>query len=188
MTSESILKSDVLDIIFEKRNKAYGAYTLRKFYASRLIKSLGLMLGLVIILSAFTFLPEEKKTEINFVDVTFSPTSGLKEKKLEAPKQPVKKGNAGAKKMAGTPVIAENSKTDSIRTIDPSEPTGPVEIIATGVNGGIIDAPGSNEVTETVEATKPAIVLDVTKAINNPEVMPEYPGGLLALRKFLEGT
>ena len=30
MTSEQILKSDMLDILFDGRNKAYGAYELRK--------------------------------------------------------------------------------------------------------------------------------------------------------------
>jgi protein TonB len=58
MNSESIMKSDVLDILFEKRNKAYGAYTLRKFYKNRLIKSIGIMVFTVIVFSAFTFLPE----------------------------------------------------------------------------------------------------------------------------------
>lgn len=61
MNSELIMKSDVLDIIFEKRNKGYGAYTLRKFYNSRLIKSIAIMLSAVVVFSAFTFLPESAK-------------------------------------------------------------------------------------------------------------------------------
>ena len=44
MNKETILKSDVLDILFDNRNKAYGAYNLRKFYNNRLIKSLAVML------------------------------------------------------------------------------------------------------------------------------------------------
>ena len=39
MKTELILKSDVLDILFENRNKDYGAYNLRKFYDNRLMKS-----------------------------------------------------------------------------------------------------------------------------------------------------
>ena len=35
MESKDILKSDVLDIIFEGRNKEYGAYELRKNYKKR---------------------------------------------------------------------------------------------------------------------------------------------------------
>ena len=35
MESKEILKSDVIDIIFEGRNKQYGAYELRKNYKKR---------------------------------------------------------------------------------------------------------------------------------------------------------
>ena len=40
MNSNQILTADVLDIIFEGRNKAYGAYELRKTYNRRLITAL----------------------------------------------------------------------------------------------------------------------------------------------------
>ena len=40
MDINKILSSDVLDIIFEDRNKAYGAYELRKTYNLRLKKAL----------------------------------------------------------------------------------------------------------------------------------------------------
>src|SRR5688572_20603082 len=40
MTSQELLKSDVLDILFENRNKKYGAYVLRKFYHVRLSEAL----------------------------------------------------------------------------------------------------------------------------------------------------
>src|SRR5262249_6162425 len=43
---ETILQSDVLDIIFENRNKTYGAYYLRKHYDNYLLKALGIGLPL----------------------------------------------------------------------------------------------------------------------------------------------
>jgi len=49
MTSNEILKADVLDIVFENRNKKYGAYLLRKYYNNRLTIGLAGMLGLVLI-------------------------------------------------------------------------------------------------------------------------------------------
>ena len=51
MHSNSILNSNLLDIIFENRNKDYGAYILRKNYNKRLFKSLLSMLVLVVIFS-----------------------------------------------------------------------------------------------------------------------------------------
>src|SRR5688572_7835994 len=49
MTSNEILKADVLDIVFENRNKKYGAYLLRKYYNNRLAIGLSGMLVFVLI-------------------------------------------------------------------------------------------------------------------------------------------
>ena len=40
MDINKILSADILDIIFEGRNKEYGAYELRKTYNTRLTKAL----------------------------------------------------------------------------------------------------------------------------------------------------
>ena len=45
MQPHKILTADVLDIIFENRNKTYGAYALRKTYNNRLLIALGTMLA-----------------------------------------------------------------------------------------------------------------------------------------------
>jgi periplasmic protein TonB len=49
MKPEAILQSDMLDILFENRNKAYGAYSLRKNYNKRLLQAMGGM-GLFVVL------------------------------------------------------------------------------------------------------------------------------------------
>ena len=48
MKPEMILKADVLDILFEGRNKEYGAYALRKNYDRRMYIALGSMLMVVL--------------------------------------------------------------------------------------------------------------------------------------------
>ena len=53
MTSQQILQSDFLDILFEKRNKLYGAYHLRRVYNSHLLKAIG---GTALIASALFFI------------------------------------------------------------------------------------------------------------------------------------
>ncbi len=47
MTSKDILKSSFLEILFENRNKEYGAYALRKYYDVRLATALTIALGSV---------------------------------------------------------------------------------------------------------------------------------------------
>ena len=40
MEANKILNADILDLIFEDRNKEYGAYDLRKTYNNRILKAL----------------------------------------------------------------------------------------------------------------------------------------------------
>ncbi len=49
MESNKILQADILDILFEGKNKEYGAYDLRKTYNGRLLKSIAVT-GTVILL------------------------------------------------------------------------------------------------------------------------------------------
>ena len=56
MEVNKILTADILDIIFDGRNKDYGAYELRKTYNKRITTSLLVMLGLVVALVAGYFI------------------------------------------------------------------------------------------------------------------------------------
>jgi protein TonB len=51
MEKSAILHADLLDIVFEGRNKEYGAYDLRRTYNKRLKVSMGVMLLIAILLS-----------------------------------------------------------------------------------------------------------------------------------------
>ena len=50
MTSKEILGASMLDILFDNRNKTYGAYELRRNYNSRLLMAMGSALGFVFLL------------------------------------------------------------------------------------------------------------------------------------------
>ena len=56
MTNKEILQANLLDIVFENRNKEYGAYALRNGYDQRLLKALGIGLGLALLLILINFL------------------------------------------------------------------------------------------------------------------------------------
>ncbi len=192
MNKELILKSDVLDILFENRNKSYGAYNLRKFYGNRLMKATGMMVAVVVILSAFTFLPEKKMYETRTYTIPDDPTLG--HVKPPENKQPEVKPKATAdpQKAAASSVFVSNIKivsqkiaTDSLVDITNLAISG----IKTppGNTGGpqVINLPDSNngggDITVT---TKP--VIDKTTPVYTAELMPSFPGGADALRKFLE--
>lgn len=50
MDSNQILKSEFLDILFEGKNKEYGAYELRKTYNKRISAALGFTVALILLL------------------------------------------------------------------------------------------------------------------------------------------
>jgi periplasmic protein TonB len=195
MKTELILKSDVLDILFENRNKAYGAYHLRKFYNNRLIKSIAVMLGLVIVLSAFTFIPK-KKTSQQPEEITIPHSFGAPQKKEEQPKekpkpkpQPQQQPVVSMKKHTNNIVITPNDvRTDTIEAIDPKDFIGTTNIKGSAITGVVtipIVPPATGGGGEGPEEPTP-VKVDINTPIHNPDVMPSYPGGMEALKKFLE--
>ena len=48
MTNNELLHASLLDIVFDNRNKEYGAYALRKEYKQRKFASLGIGISLIL--------------------------------------------------------------------------------------------------------------------------------------------
>ncbi|HEX6170596.1 MAG TPA: TonB family protein [Chitinophagaceae bacterium] len=61
MTSKEILQADLLDILFEHRNKLYGAYTLRKSYTRRLGLALSVALSIVLLFILMSFINKKDR-------------------------------------------------------------------------------------------------------------------------------
>jgi periplasmic protein TonB len=190
MKTELILKSDVLDIVFENRNKAYGAYNLRKFYDNRLMKSIAVMIAVVVVLSAFTFIPKKKAAVVDdgYVTKMISlPAAKEKVKQAEKPKttqQPKEKANT----QAWTKMVIVDNKVPikPLATLSDTVAIASVTEIGKPGNHPVIAAPGEGGVGgngKDPEAVKP---IDINTPMVEAEIMPSYPGGINALRKFLE--
>src|ERR1700756_2541658 len=84
MDSKKILSADILDILFEGRNKEYGAYDLRRTYRRRLTTALAVMAGLcVLILLVSMIQPESiRKGPTLIQDVQLA---SVEDKKKEEP-------------------------------------------------------------------------------------------------------
>ncbi|HZF65391.1 MAG TPA: energy transducer TonB [Chitinophagaceae bacterium] len=82
MTSNEISHADVLDILFENRNKMYGAYALRKHYHQRLGFALALCLSTVFLLLLFLVNKHERENSppLHIDDVV---------RLIEIPKEPL---------------------------------------------------------------------------------------------------
>ena len=189
MNSNAILSSDVLDILFDNRNKNYGAYTLRKFYPERVKTSLFIMLGFAAVLSAFTFLPKAKNiTDRPFGNEKVLITTLLEQKKeIEKPKeQPQEQAKPKQTQQV----------TDNFTVVKDNKPSTVFNSIENMAVGTVTDTSGvSTAIAEPplpaegsgVAPTPPAPPVETEAGpIDNPDVQPTYPGGPEALRRFLE--
>ena len=89
MDINKILTADFLDLVFEGRNKEYGAYELRKTYNKRIKTGMIGMLGLTLLLSVGAILSNSiKKKQAEVIAVDLSLENVQDEKKPEPPPPP----------------------------------------------------------------------------------------------------
>ncbi|MGV3657450.1 MAG: energy transducer TonB [Chitinophagaceae bacterium] len=92
MEPNKILKSDVLDLLFENRNKDYGAYNLRRTYNKRINAALLITFGAVLLIILASFVVESTKSEkvadVVVRDVVLEDIKQEEEQKPEPPPPP----------------------------------------------------------------------------------------------------
>ena len=182
MTSQQILQSDVLDILFEKRNKVYGAYLLRRTYSMQLLKAIGITASLVI---ALIFFGGNSSTRTNVVatsdgGIVITDIAPLREKKPELPKpklppQPQVKQDFFIDKIK--PVEQTTKAVATQRNLDDALP-GATKIDAPPATGISTPPPPSNG-TGTSEKEPEKVDPPL------PNRQPQFPGGTDAWLKFL---
>ena len=195
MKTDAILNADLLDIIFENRNKEYGAYSLRKFYNNRLYKALGITFTFVAALLFFSFVGKNKPIITPYITgpVVLSPPPVAD---IPIPEKPTKKA---ATQKTATPLIKPPTQifTNNIK-ITTDDKASTIKDLKDDVQIGTEDLkgksgapilvtpilPDASFTTGNVEPVKPSG--DKNTASDVAEVMPLYPGGMDALRKFLE--
>lgn len=195
MKPEKILQSDMIDIVFENRNKDYGAYELRKNYSRRINKAVGFTASLVILLA----LSQSFKVPVKKGSVVLEIPEAVKLTQVELPKETEKpKEKEPAKtvqqKDASTasyapPIIVKNEMANNnmsdINKVDTSliggaEKNGKRMDTEVGVSVEPPQEGNGNNTQPVVEEEAP------TGPIAFAENMPEFPGGKDALIRFLQ--
>ena len=186
MNSELILQSDVLDILFDKRNKLYGAYSLRKFYPNRVKTSLLIMLGGVALLSAFTLMPTKKITppEVYITTAAHIFSEANPPKKQASPKQKTKTLSASQKFISKLTIVTEKDSTDFLNDLSKLAIAGKTTLLAGGTPPFESGPQGGEDVGRKAATIAP--IIDYSKPLNNPDVQASFPGGNAALIRFLE--
>ena len=189
MTNKEILQANLLDIIFENRNKEYGAYALRNGYDKRLLKALGIGLGLVLLLVVVNFLkiantgPAGNNRGNDGATITV--VELLPEQKIEPEKPKLVEKPKVAEVDYQEPKIVEDIKVkDQLPT---NEDVTNAVVSNRNVSGVEDDKPGSKDLTNegigNGTVVEPVIAEPV---ITIRHQAPEYPGGTAALIEFMK--
>ncbi len=182
MTSQEILKADVLDIVFDNRNKTYGAYELRKHYNNRLGFALGAMLSaLLIVIFALNNFPGETQnllsptTEgpVTVLDLTPVP----KVEKPVLPKTP--------------PAVKQRNFVNQIKIVsdDVTDMPDQIDLHNALISDKDVEGPAFTEAKQpavTPVTEEPvAKVEEPKKEFTSVEKNAEFPGGQAAWIAFL---
>ena len=93
MEANKILSADILDLIFEDRNKDYGAYQLRKTYNRRIIKALIITASVALLALLGSFMAsklDSGPSKIEIKEVTIQDIKQEEEKPEPPPPPPPK--------------------------------------------------------------------------------------------------
>ncbi|QHS62282.1 energy transducer TonB [Chitinophaga agri] len=196
MDSAKVLKSDFLDILFENRNKEYGAYDLRRQYDKRVrnavIGSAALMLVVIAGYAISNYInklerenPDKKPVieQIKMEDVKIpdDPKTPPPPPPPPAPPPPVKPS------VQFTPPVIkkdeevpEDEVPPKIKDIENKAiSTKTVEGDPNGIDPGLLE---DSKGTGVVEAPPPPPKEEIFTFVEQP---PTFPGGEEALAKFL---
>jgi protein TonB len=183
METKTIVMRHWDDVVFENRNKDYGAYTLRKAYAQRVMLGLGLsiamfasLLMIPTIASFFTGAEVVKPIDplVGIIKITevILPQREVKPRASTTSRLYNKKAPVQVVKEEVKPVEEVKSKPDDNYGTLTGTPGGEdVPITSTGTG---------TTIEPVVAVTKPDEVLI------NAEFMPVYDGGREALMKFIQ--
>ena len=185
MTNKEILNADLLDILFENRNKAYGAYALRRTYSHRLQWALGIGLSLASILifinGSKEKLPDDSalsKPEIVVHTATISEDKPLQQKTQQ--QKPTHRA-AQIKSTAQLLIVHDNIPTDMPTQADlkGSEVSDHTTIGTTFSDAAQPNTNGAENGTAKKgdEPKEREVVLSKSDA--------QFPGGKEAFAKFL---
>jgi protein TonB len=195
MEVNKILSADILDIIFEGRNKEYGAYELRKTYNKRLVTALVAMAAFCVLMFGGYFLSnalgnDDENKKLNAQDVQLEEVK--QEQKEEEPPPPPPPKPPDPPKVEMTkftpPKIVKDEEVKEEEKPPEVEKLEDTKIDVTNQEGvkdeGIVAPPVEDAGKGVVEAPK-KVEEDWDKTFTKVEIESEYPGGAAAWQRYL---
>jgi protein TonB len=191
MEINKILSADVLDIIFDGKNKQYGAYELRKTYNKRLTKAIIITLGMVLFAFLGTVLSNViAKGATEKIEVLDTQMAEVKKNDAPPPPPPPPPPKAPPppeiNQVKFTP--PKIVKDEEVKADEKIEEIKEDQVISTKTvesdnKNAIVQAPVEDKGTQIVEAPKAD---DEDKIFTKVENEAEFPGGQQAWVRYLQ--
>lgn len=189
MNKNQILQSEWLDILFDGKNKQYGAYDLRKTYNERLKKAMLGALSVAALFVTVVLMAKSQKaapTVLSVMDISLEKIKEDKPKiELEKPipKEPIK-----LKTVSVTPpkivTDAEVLPEESIKPIDELENVQISNFNQEGdKSNDVINPPIEKSVAGVSLVAKDDTEIEIFYSVQIPA---EFPGGLSGWKNYLE--
>jgi protein TonB len=190
MEANKILSADILDLVFEGRNKDYGAYELRKTYNRRITKALIITASVALLALLGSFLankiassgPKIKKQEVNLADIKQE-----EEKKVEPPPPPPPPPKPIVEmKQFTPPIIKKDEEVKEEEKPPEQEELKDVKIDVSNQEGVKDEAPTVVNIDEGKQVVEEKKEEDENKIFEKVEIEAFYQGGPAAWKKYLE--
>jgi len=179
-----LYKNEWLDLVFDDRNKAYGAYDLRHNYASNMVKAMLITFFSVGVLCAASIIANSTKEILHITPVELHPNvmpPVLPIKKVEPPKPEHLKPPKPIATIRDVPVVVViDSKAEKPVKNDDLKDVAIGQQTLKGDAGANIDIPDDKPGTGAAPAVDNSV-----HNIGTLDFMPEPVGGAAAWAKFL---
>jgi len=189
MESNKILGADILDIIFDGKNKEYGAYELRKTYNRRLFKSIAITTAVILLVFVGGMVSGRGRKKVENLMAAGPVQLTAVEKPVEpppTPPPPPKPQPVPVKTIAVTPPrIVPDDKADAPPPTVDEQADAKIGTVNTDgkIDDGSVVAPpapaGNGKVIEEPKKKEDDGPLMVV------EIESEFPGGVAAWSRFL---
>ena len=189
MEKNQILQSEWLDILFDGKNKSYGAYELRKTYDGRLKKALIATVSIsALFVTVFLMANANIREQVTLNTIDISLSSIKDETKKIATPPPIKKEQPKLATVAVTPpkIVRDIEVTpeDVVKSIEEIQNTVISNFNQAGEkNNDIVNAPIEKPVAGVSAINKED---EEGKIFCFVQIPAEFPGGLQGWSKYLE--
>ncbi|HEX4959078.1 MAG TPA: energy transducer TonB [Lacibacter sp.] len=181
MDANKILTADFLDILFDGKNKEYGAYELRKNYTKRLTTALLITAGVALLIFLAVIVSRTVgagiKEKVKVTDVTLADVKQEEQQKIEPPPPPPPKQEPPKIEITKftPPKIVEDEKFEEKNEVkEQEEITNVGKIDQEGIKDPeVVNPPKVEQETKVVEAPKE----DENQVFTKVEVEAQFPGG-----------